>query len=188
MTPIRRRSLLAMLAATPLAACAPQVATNPLGREARAQLAISRIDVTTTGAFFESRAAAGTATRLAPDLTAALRQEFSDRLRPGGVVMSVEVARMNLAGSVTTAFGRDQSRLQGTVRLIGPAGRLLAVYPVQVEAGAAAETRTGALARATVTTAEGFYRALLRDFARATRAQILGADFPGQRLWRRATG
>ncbi len=101
--------------------------------------------------------------------------------------MSVEIARMNLAGSVRSAFGRDQSRMQGTVRLLDPTGALLAAYPVQVEAGTAAESRTGALARATVTTSEGFYRSLLRDFARAAREQILGADLPGQRLFRQAT-
>ncbi len=182
-----RRTFALALAAGALAACAPQPFANPLSREMQANLRISRIDVVTTGAAFESSLAAGTASRLGSDLTGALRQEFADRLRPDGVVMSVEVARMNLAGSVRTAFGRDQSRLQGTVRLLGPGGGLLATYPVQVEAGAAAETRTGALARAAVTTADGLYRTLLRDFARATREQILGADLPGQRLLRRAT-
>lgn len=182
-----RRTFILALAAGPVAACAPRPYTNPLGREARAALAISRIEVVTTGTAFENVRAADTASRLGPDLTGALRQEFADRLRPDGVVMSVEIARMNLAGSVRTAFGRDQSLLQGTVRLLDAGGGLLATYPVQVEAGAAAETRTGALARATVTTAEGFYRSLLRDFARATREQILGGDLPGQRMLRRAT-
>jgi hypothetical protein len=182
-----RRTFILMLGAGTLAACAPRPYTTPLGREARAALAISRIEVVTTGTSFESTLAADTGSRLGTDLTGALRQEFSDRLRPDGVVMSVEIARMNLAGSVRTAFGRDQSRMQGTVRLLDPAGTLLAAYPVQVEAGTAAETRTGALARATVSTAEGFYRSLLRDFARTTREQILGGDLPGQRMLRRAT-
>jgi hypothetical protein len=71
--------------------------------------------------------------------------------------------------------------------VIDRTGALLATYPIQVEAGRAAETRTGALARAAVTTADRFYRGLLDDFARATREQILGAALPGQRLLRRAT-
>lgn len=184
---MHRRTLILTLAGGALAACAPRPYTNPLGREARAALTISRIDVVTTGTAFESTLAANAANRLGADLTGAMRQEFADRLGPEGVVMSVEIARMNLAGSVRSAFGRDQSRMQGTVRLLDPSGALLAAYPVQVEAGAAAESRTGALARATVTTSEGFYRSLLRDFARAAREQILGADLPGQRLFRQAT-
>ncbi|WP_209426441.1 hypothetical protein [Pararhodobacter sp. SW119] len=184
---MQRRTLLLMLGSGALGACAPQPYTNPLSREARAALGITRIEVVTTGTAFESALAAESATRLGPDLTGALRQEFADRMRPDGVVMSVELARLNMASSLRTAFGRDQSRLQGTVRLLDASGRLLAAYPVQVEAGAAAATRTGALARASVTTAEGFYRDLLRAFARAAREQILGAGIPGQRLLRRVT-
>ena len=101
--------------------------------------------------------------------------------------MNVEIARFNLAGSARTAMGRDQSQLQGSVRIIDPSGRLLATYPIQVVAGTAAESRTGALARAAVTTADGFYRSLLTSFARDSRAQILGSDLPGQRLLRRVT-
>ena len=104
-----------------------------------------------------------------------------------GVVMNVEIARFNLAGSARTAMGRDQSQLQGSVRIIDPAGRLLATYPIQVVAGTAAESRTGALARAAVTTADDFYSGLLTSFARDGRAQILGSDLPGQRLLRRVT-
>ncbi len=187
MFPLPRRAFMLSLLAGAVAACAPQPGSNPLGREARARLRIARIEVVTTGAAFESTRAAESASRLGPDLRATLRQEFSDRISGDGVTMSVEIARMNLAGSVGTAFGRDRSRLQGTVRLVDDAGRLLATYPVQVEAGTAAETRTGAVARATVTTAEGFYRALLRTFARETRTQILGADLPGQRILRQVT-
>ncbi len=183
-----RRGVLLSLGAVPLAACAPRPDPNQLSREARAALRIARINVTTTGATFESARASQAAGDLGPDLQARLRQEFSDRMRPDGVEMSVEIARMNLAGSVRTAFGGDRSRLQGTVRLIDGGGRLLAVYPVEVEAGTAAETRTGALARATVTTVDGFYRALLTGFARQTRGQILGDDSAGQRLVRQVTG
>ena len=182
-----RRSLFLMTGASALAACAPQPYANPLSREVRAGLMFSNFDVVTTGAGFDSNLAAGYASRLGPDLAAALRSEFSDRIRPDGVVMNVEIARFNLAGSARTALGRDQSQLQGSVRITDPAGRLLATYPIQVVAGTAAETRTGALARAAVTTADGFYRGMLTDFARASREQILGSDLPGQRLLRRVT-
>ncbi|NYS26801.1 hypothetical protein HUK65_17685 [Rhodobacteraceae bacterium 2376] len=182
-----RRSLFLMIGASALVACAPQPYSNPLSREARAGLAFSRFDVVTTGASFDSSMAANYASRLGADLAAALRSEFSDRVGADGVVMNVEIARFNLAGSTRTAMGRDQSQLQGSVRIIDRAGRLLATYPIQVVAGAAAETRTGALARAAVTTTDGFYRGLLSGFARTSREQILGSDLPGQRLLRRVT-
>lgn len=182
-----RRRLFLIMSASDLAACAPQPYSNPLSREARAGLVFSRFDVVTTGASFESNLATDYASRLGPDLAAVLRSEFSDRVRSDGVVMNVEIARFNLAGSARTALGRDQSQLQGSVRITDASGRLLATYPIQVVAGAAAETRTGALARAAVTTAEGFYRGLLTGFARTSREQILGADLPGQRLLRRVT-
>jgi len=184
---MQRRSMMMLVGATALAACAPRVQTNPLSRDMRAALAFSRVDVVTTGTAFESTLAGDYATRLGPDLTGILRREFSDRLDPAGAVLNVEVSRLNVAGSVRTAFGRDQSRMLGTARVIDRDGTLLASFPIQVVAGTAAESRTGALARATVTTADRFYRGLLGDFARATREQILGADLPGQRLLRRAT-
>lgn len=184
MNRLTRRGMFLSLAALSLTACAPRPSPNPLSREARAALRIARIEVTTTGATFESRRASDAAGNLGPDLQARMRQEFSDRMRPDGIEMSVEIARMNLAGSVRTAFGDDRSRLQGTVRLIDRSGRLLAIYPVEVEVGTAAETRRGAVARAAVTTVDGFYRALLSGFARQTRGQILGDDSAGQRLVR----
>ena len=184
---MERRSLLLMCGAAAMAACAPQPYTNPLSREMRAGLTFARVDVVTTGTAFDSALAAGYSSRLGPDLTGSLRREFADRLDPAGMTLSVEIARLNVAGSVRTAFGSDQSRLLGTARVIDRNGALLATYPIQVEAGRAAETRTAALARAAVTTADRFYRSLLDDFARATREQILGADLPGQRLLRRAT-
>lgn len=184
---MERRTLLSLTAAFAAAACAPMPDANPIGREARASLAIADVEVVTSGAQFESRLAADRATRLGPDLRAALRQEFADRLRPDGVRMVAEIARVNLTGSTRTAFGQDRSRLLGTVRVLDRNGALLGAYPIQIEAGTAAETRTGALARASVTTVEGFYRSLVRDFARQSREQILGADLPGQRLFRRVT-
>lgn len=182
-----RRTLILMIGAGALAACAPQPQSNPLGRDMRANLMFSRFDVVTTGASFESAAATGYASRLGPDLAATLRSEFSDRIRPDGVVMSVEIARFNLAGSTRTALGQDQSQLQGSARIIDPAGRLLGTYPIQVFAGTAAESRTGALARAAVTSTDQFYRSLLGDFARTSREQILLPDLPGQRFVRRVT-
>jgi len=101
---------------------------------------------------------------LGPDLTGALRHE--------------------IAGGVRTAFGRDKSRLLGSVRLLDASNSLLASYQIQIEAGTAAETRTGALARASVTTADGFYRDLVGTFARTTREQILRSDLPGERIVR----
>ena len=185
---MNRRAFAALVAGGILTACAPMDDPNPIGREARARMAFSEIEVVTTGAQFESRAAAERSSQLGTDLRAALRQEFSDRLRPDGVRMVVEVSRLNLAGATRTAFGSDQSRLQGTARVLDGAGRLLGAYPVQIEAGGAAETRTGALLRAGVTSTDRFYRSLVGDFAETTREQILGRESLGQRAVRRVTG
>ncbi len=184
---MNRRTVLTLLLASALSACAPRPYTNPLSREVRKGLTIAEIDVVTTGTAFESVRAADYASRLSPELAGRLRQEFSDRLDPGGVTLSVEIARMNVAGATTTAFGRDQSRLQGTAQIRDREGNVLAVYPIHVVAGGAADTRTGALAQAAVTTADRFYRSLLDDFAKTTREQILGADLPGQRMLRRVS-
>ena len=184
---MNRRAFASLIAAGFLAACAPMADPNPIGREARAQLAFSQIEVVTTGAQFESRAASDRASRLGPELRAALEQEFSDRRRADGVRMVVEVSRVNLAGATRTAFGSDLSRLQGTVRVLAANGSLMGAYPIQVEAGTAAETRMGALARAGVTSVDRFHRAMVADFAREAREAILGPDLPGQRLLRRAT-
>ena len=178
----------ALVVAPLLAACAPTPYANPLGREARAALRFSEVEVTTSGAAFESARAADYASRLGPELRAELRREFSDRLDPGGVRLAIEVQRVNVAGSTGTAFGRDQSRLSGAARVIDREGRLLASYPIAVVAGEARETRLGALAAASVTSADRFYRALLSDFATTTRTEILGADLPGARLLRQVRG
>jgi hypothetical protein len=183
---MNRRTLLLLLAGS-AAACAPQPFANPLSREVRASLTFADIVVDATGAGLESSRAADRASSLGPDLRAALRSEFSDRVTGSGALMRVDVARFNLAGGTTTAFGRDQSRLSASVRIIDPTGRLLATYTIQTTAGDAAETRTGALVGATIGSAERFYRTLLSNFARNTREQILGSDLPGQRLIRRAT-
>lgn len=182
----RRGLLLGALAALPLA-CAPTTRVNPLPREVRAGLRFAQVTVSTDGAAFESSRAADFASRLGPELQAQLRREFSDRLDPSGMTLAVEVQRLNLAGGTGTAFGRDRSRLAGAVRILDRDGRLMASYPVAVSAGEARETTLGALASAAVTSAEGFYRTLIGDFARTTRVEVLGADLPGARLIRQVT-
>ena len=184
---MHRRACLALLAGAGLAACAPLPNTNPLSRDQRAALAFSGIEVTTSGAAFESTLAADYSSALAPDLEGVLQREFADRLNPDGARLIVEISRFNLAGSAATAFGRDQSRLLGTVRVVSPGGLLLATYPIQVLAGEAAESRTGAILGAATNRAGGYYRDLVTGFARDTREQILGGDLPGQRLIRNIT-
>ena len=185
---LRRYFLMLAGAAPLLAACSPTPYANPLSREVRAALRFRRIEVDTGGAAFESARAADYATRLGPELQAQLRQEFSDRIDPAGVTLAVEVQRLNVTSATGTAFGRDQSRLSGAARVLDREGRLLASYPVTVIAGTARGTTVGALASAAVTTAEGFYRTLVADFARTTRTEILGADRLGARLARQVGG
>ena len=182
---MNRRALLASSLALALAACAPLPHSNPLSADAARNLVLSGIEVTTTGAAFEGRAA-DYSSRLAPELAATLRREFSDRLGPSGVAMVVEVARLNVAGGTSTALGRDQSTLIGTVRLIDQ-GTLIAAYPIQVVTGEASESLAGAVVGAAVNSAERFYRRLLTGFARDAREQILGRGLPGSRLVRNAT-
>lgn len=180
-----RRHLIALGFAGLLAACGTPD-PNPLSRAARGELQLADIVVTAEGAGFESGAARDYTSRIAPDLDAALSREFADRLDRGGQWrMLVEISRINLAGGTATARGRDQSRLSGAVRVIDPTGALRGSYTVQVLAGEAAETRTGALVGAVTNSAGGYYRDLLAAFARDTREQVLGGDLPGQRLVRR---
>lgn len=63
----------------------------------------------------------------------------------GGLKLVADIARINLAGATTTAFGRDKSLMQGSVRLVDASGATVASYAIQVVAGDAAETTTGAL-------------------------------------------
>ncbi|WP_334061085.1 hypothetical protein [Limimaricola cinnabarinus] len=180
-----RRTLIALGLAGLLAACGTPD-PNPLSRAARGEMQLADIEVTAQGAGFESGAARDYASRIAPDLDAALSREFADRLERGGQWrMLVEVSRLNLAGGTATALGRDQSRLSGAVRVIDPAGALRASYTIQVLAGEAAESRTGTLLGAVANSARGYYRELVAGFARDARAQVLGADLPGQRMVRR---
>ena len=183
-----RRMVLLGLSAVALVGCAPQRAANPLPRARRATLRIAEFEVQTGGAAFESTQASNRASALGPDLRGALRREFSDRMAPDGVRVVIEVSRFNVAGGTATAFGRDQSRLQGAVRVLETDGSLLATYTIIAVAGAARESRTGALVGAATGTAEGFYRDLLGQFARQTRDEMLGAGLPGARTVRRLGG
>ena len=94
----------------------------------RAGLEFSGFDVVTTGARFNNTLTSQYSSRLSVDLGAAPRSKFSDRVRPDGMLMNVEISRFNLAGFARTATGRDQSQLQESVLLVDPAGRLLATY------------------------------------------------------------
>lgn len=77
-------------------------------------------------------------------------REFDDRIAPGGVTVAVDVSRINVAGGTATAFGRDQSRLQGAVRVIETDGSLLASYTIIAIAGTPRETRGGAVVGAVI--------------------------------------
>ncbi|WP_422071967.1 hypothetical protein [Tranquillimonas rosea] len=170
----RRVFLLTGGAALGLAACAPMPRSNPLSRAAASNLTFSGVTVSTSGAGYENSRAAQYSSRLGPDLQGVLAQEFSSRIEgSGGARMEVDVARLNLANSARTAFGGDQSRLQGTVRLIeNGSNATIASYVIDVVAGAAAETRTGALFGAAVNSSDRFYRQLLTAFADQAREQI----------------
>jgi hypothetical protein len=157
--------LLWPLLALSLAACAPMPRANPLSRAQADGLAISAIEVTTTGAAFESKRAADFSARLDPDLTAALQREFAGRMSSDGALLTVDVARLNVADSGRTAFGWDQSKLIGQARLNAPDGQLLATYPIQVNAGQAAKTRTGALVSAAIGSSDKNYVKLINEFS-----------------------
>lgn len=182
---MQRRAMMALLTGAALAACAPLPNTNPIGRDVRAVLKFSSVTVNTTGAAFESARAADYSSRLAPELKSLIEREFADRMDPGGVQLVVDIARLNVAGATTTAFGRDRSTLQGSVRVMNTDGTLLGTYAIQTVAGDAAETTAGALFGAAVNSGDGFYRKLVDGFARDTREQVLGGDLPGERMIRR---
>ena len=183
-TLMTRRSLIALGLSATLVACAPLGAPNPLPRDLRRSLRLADITVITEGASFQNTRAADRASTLGSDLRQYLSREFSERLAPEGMTLQAEVSRLNVASGSATAFGRDQSRLQGTVRIIDTDGALLASYPVLAVAGSPRETRGGALAGAAVNSAGGYYRDLLDRFARDTREAVLGAYLPGERTAR----
>lgn len=183
---MERRSVVFGLGALGLlGACAPMPVSSPLSAEATRALRIATFAVTTQEGLFDTEGARERRPTLPAELSAALRREFSDRLVDGeGWTMQVSVTRLTLASSAQTAFGRDQSQMEGVVRLIDPTGAARASYVVQVTAGEAAETTTGAIAAAAVTRQGRFYREMLEAFARSARVQILGRDLPGERTVR----
>lgn len=186
---MNRRFALFTLGAIGLSACTPLPATNPLPRDVRRSLRIAQVEVETGGAAFESARAAEQAGSLARDLETALRAEFNDRMGgAGAVTMQVEISRLNIAGTTATQFGRDQSRLVGSVRLINRDGGVMASYTVQQVVGNAAQTTGGALAAAAVTRSDRYYNALVSGFALDTREQIIGPYLPGERLVRQIAG
>ena len=172
--PMHRRTFILSTAVLSLAACAPGIDSNPLSRDVRRSLRFASIEVNTAGAAFESARATEFSSALGPDLRAALQEEFSDRMGNGTYRMIVDVARLNVAGSAATSFGNDTSRLLGGVRILDGAGATIATYSVQVQAGAAADTTTGAIFGAVVNTANRYYRRLVGDFAEDTRELVLG--------------
>ncbi|RYG92870.1 hypothetical protein EU803_01835 [Loktanella sp. IMCC34160] len=181
---MNRRFILAAMGGLAIAACAPLPNTNPISREVRASLTFSEVSVSTDGTAFESVRASDYSSRLAPDLRGMIEREFADRMSTGGVRMVVDIARLNVAGATTTAFGRDRSLLQGQVQIITNDGRVLGTYAINVVAGDAAETTAGAVIDAAIQSGDGYYRDLLDAFAQDTREQVLGGDLPGQRLIR----
>lgn len=185
---MKRRLVIALLGASALVACAPTPNANPISREVRQTLTFSEINVTTSGAAFDSTRASERSSSLGPDLQAWMKRELADRMSPGGATLAVDIAKLNVAGSTTTRMGRDQSQLQGSIRVLDGDGQLLGTYQINVVAGQAAETTAGALASAAVQSADGYYRSLLDAFARDAREQILGAELPGQRLLRQING
>lgn len=170
-TAMHRRAVLSSALAVALGACAPMPRSNPLSRAVARDLRLSSIEVSTTGTAFESRRAAQYSSRLEPDLAATLRQEFAARIEPAAP-LRMEVARLNVADSRRTAFGGDQSALAGAVRIVDASGTAVATYAIDVRAGMAAETRTGALVGTAVNSSDRFYRRLLRGFADDARAAI----------------
>ncbi|ETW13966.1 hypothetical protein ATO8_03711 [Roseivivax marinus] len=181
-----RRHFLAALGATALAAaCAPIPSDTALTTAERRALRISNVQVVSSGANFLNSGAQDVRNVLAPDLQGVLRREFSDRIvQQGGWTMQVEVASLAVASATSTALGRDQSQLEGTVRLIDPQGTLQASVPIAVTAGEAAESVLGGAASAIAGSRSRFYRQLLGTFARDARTTILGRDLPGQRIVR----
>ena len=151
-----RRMVLLGGASVMMASCAPTPSANPLPRAMRNALRISDITVQTQGTAFVNRGAADRASSLAPDLRQALLREFADRMSDDGVRLAVDISQLNVASGTATATGRDQSRLQGGVRVIAADGSLLASYTIIAVAGAARETRTGTVVGAVINTASGF--------------------------------
>lgn len=182
---LSRRLTLAGIAAA-LAACAAPT-TTPLTNAERRDLRIGSVQVVTSGAAFQGDGAAEIRNFLAPDLTAALRDAFSDRLASDGWLLQAEIGRVAVVGGTATALGRDQSEIAGVLRLVDPGGTLRASVPITVTAGRERESLGGRIVGAAVGGRGRFYRSMVADFASDGRQVLLGRDLPGERLVRRAT-
>ena len=186
---MHRRLFLAALGTAALAsACAPIATDTALSPAETRALRLSQIDVQSTGAAFLNPGAEEVRNLLAPDLRAALQTEFSDRIvQSGGWTLQAEIQRLAVASATSTALGRDQSQLAGTLRLIDTSGTLRASVPVEVTAGEAAGGVLSGAAQAIANSRSRYYRQLLGTFAQDSRAVLLGRDLPGERLIRSVT-
>jgi hypothetical protein len=157
-----------------LSACAPVNRINPLSMAVARSLLISDVVVNTDAAAFENELARDYSSQLAGDLDVDLTNAFSDRIHPSGMIMRVEISRLNVANSGTNAFGRDQSALQGTVQIVNPAdSSVMANYSIDVRVGQASETRLGAVLSTAVQSSQNFYRRLVAQFVRDTKTRVL---------------
>ena len=130
--------------------------------------------VNSQAAAFENVLARDYSSQLDADIDAELTRAFADRIHPSGAIMRVEIIRLNVANSGTSAFGRDQSALQGTVQIVDPAdNRVLANYNIDVRVGQASETRVGAVLSTAVQSSQNFYQRLIRQFGRQTKTRVL---------------
>lgn len=184
-----RRTVLFAPVALAVAGCAGSPRTA-LTADERRNLRVAEVRTVTTAAVFDGAGAEERRNFVGPDLSAELRDEFRDRLADQGWTLEAEIALLSVVGATATSFGRDRSALEGTLRLIDPAGTVRASAPITVTAGAARESLGGRIVGAASTAATGggrgrFYRTLLDQFARDGRTLLLGADLPGERLVRR---
>lgn len=186
-----KRRLFLLSLAPALAACGsdltPVLQTGSALAAARAgDLRISSVTVTTTGTAFGTFLAQGFATRLGPDLRAALESGFADRISPAGLPLVVQVGRLDVAGAATTALGEGRSTLSGTVRVIAANGQTFATAEVAATGGSGGELVTGAILGARVTP-DAIYDRLIAEFVAETREAVLGREGIGLRILREMT-
>jgi len=144
------------------------------------RLMFSSITVRITGASFDGILAGGYRATLQTDLQAALTEEFSDRISPLGLPLTVDVTRLAVAGIATTAFGEGESALTGTVTVKTASGATHAQHVITAGAG-----RTEALASAVLGgggSGEAIYRRMLADFAEDTREALIGRQGIGAQI------
>ena len=185
---MHRRTLILAPVALGLAGCTAGPSATPLTASERSGLRIGAVQVITTGTVFDGMGAEEARNFLRPDLEGELRQSFGDRLAAQGWLLQAEIARLTVVGGTATAFGRDQSTLEGVVRLVRPDGVVRATIPVTVTAGRARESLGGRVVGSVAGGRDRFYRRLLDRFADDARELALGRDLPGERLVRAVTG